>query len=35
MNLKVANLVAVQFGMFVGIMSWLAYSVSNPPNRAK
>ena len=26
MNLKVANLVAVQFGMFVGIMSWLAYS---------
>jgi len=26
MNLKVANLVAIQFGMFVGIMSWLAYS---------
>jgi hypothetical protein len=26
MNLKVANLVAVQFGVFVGIMSWLAYS---------
>jgi hypothetical protein len=26
MNLKVAHLVAVQFGMFVGIMSWLAYS---------
>jgi hypothetical protein len=26
MNLKVANLVAVQFGMFVGIISWLAYS---------
>ena len=26
MNLKVANLVAVQFGMFIGIMSWLAYS---------
>jgi len=26
MNLKVANLVAVQFGIFVGIMFWLAYS---------
>ena len=26
MNLKVANLVAVQFGIFIGIMSWLAYS---------
>jgi hypothetical protein len=26
MNLKVANLVAVQFGVFAGIMSWLAYS---------
>ena len=26
MNLKVANLVAVQFGMFIGIISWLAYS---------
>lgn len=26
MNLKVANLVAVQFGVFVGIVSWLAYS---------
>lgn len=26
MNLKVANLVAVQFGVLVGIMSWLAYS---------
>jgi hypothetical protein len=26
MNLKVANLVGVQFGIFVGIMSWLAYS---------
>jgi hypothetical protein len=26
MNLKVSNLVAVQFGIFVGIMSWLAYS---------
>ena len=26
MNLKTANLVAVQFGMFVGMMSWLAYS---------
>lgn len=25
MNLKTANLVAVQFGMFVGMMSWLAY----------
>ena len=26
MNLKVANLVAVQFGIFVGMTSWLAYS---------
>jgi hypothetical protein len=26
MNLKVANLIAVQFGILVGIMSWLAYS---------
>ena len=26
MNLKVVNLVAIQFGIFVGIMSWLAYS---------
>jgi hypothetical protein len=26
MNLKVANLIAVQFGVFLGIMSWLAYS---------
>jgi hypothetical protein len=26
MNLKVANLIAVQFGVFIGIMSWLAYS---------
>lgn len=26
MNLKVANLVAIQFGIFVGTMSWLAYS---------
>jgi len=26
MNLKVANLVAIQLGIFVGIMSWLAYS---------
>jgi hypothetical protein len=26
MNLKVANLIAVQFGIFIGIMSWLAYS---------
>ena len=26
MNLKVANLIAVQFGIFVGIMSWLGYS---------
>jgi hypothetical protein len=25
-NLKVANLVAVQLGIFVGIMSWLVYS---------
>ena len=26
MNLKVANLVAVQFGIFVGMLAWLAYS---------
>jgi hypothetical protein len=26
MNLKIANLVAVQFGIFVGIMFWLGYS---------
>jgi hypothetical protein len=26
MNLKVSNLVAIQFGVFVGIMFWLAYS---------
>jgi hypothetical protein len=26
MNLKVANLIAIQLGVFVGIMSWLAYS---------
>ena len=26
MNLKVANLIAVQLGIFIGIMSWLAYS---------
>jgi hypothetical protein len=26
MNLKVANLIAIQFGIFVGIMSWVAYS---------
>lgn len=26
MNLKVANLVAIQLGVLVGIMSWLAYS---------
>ena len=26
MNLKVANLIAIQLGIFVGIMSWLAYS---------
>ena len=26
MNVKVANLVAVQFGVLVGIVSWLAYS---------
>ncbi len=26
MNLKVVNLVAIQFGMFFGIVSWLAYS---------
>ena len=28
MNLKVTNLIAIQFGIFVGIMSWLAYSRS-------
>lgn len=26
MNLKVANLIAIQLGIFVGIMSWLTYS---------
>jgi hypothetical protein len=26
MNLKLANLIVVQFGIFVGVMSWLAYS---------
>lgn len=26
MNLKVANLVAIQFGVLLGIVSWLAYS---------
>lgn len=26
MNLKVANLVAIQFGVFIGMMAWLAYS---------
>lgn len=26
MNLKVANLVAIQFGVFLGIMCWLGYS---------
>jgi hypothetical protein len=26
MNLKIANLIAIQLGMFIGIMSWLAYS---------
>jgi hypothetical protein len=26
MNLKVANLIAVQFGIFIGIMSWLVFS---------
>ena len=26
MNLKVANLVAIQFGIFIGMMSWLIYS---------
>lgn len=26
MNLKVANLIAVQFGIFIGIMSWLGFS---------
>src|SRR6267143_2612262 len=37
MNLKVANLVAVQFGIFVGMMSWLAYSrlpSDEPPTAA-
>lgn len=26
MNLKVANLLVVQFGIFIGVMSWLVYS---------
>jgi hypothetical protein len=26
MNLKIANLVAIQFGIFIGIMAWLGYS---------
>ena len=26
MNLKIANLVAIQFGIFIGTMSWLIYS---------
>jgi hypothetical protein len=26
MNLKIANLVAIQFGIFVGMMAWLTYS---------
>jgi hypothetical protein len=26
MNLKLANLIVVQFGIFIGVMSWLAYS---------
>lgn len=36
MNLKVANLIAIQLGIFVGIMSWLAYSrlESTPPRIA-
>ena len=33
MNLKVANLVAIQFGIFVGILGWLAYSRIPPANR--
>ena len=30
MNLKVANLIAIQLGILVGIMSWLAYSRLDP-----
>ena len=26
MNLKVANLIAVEFGILIGLMSWLVYS---------
>lgn len=38
MNLKVANLVAIQFGIFVGMMCWLAYSYfesAKPPRIAE
>jgi hypothetical protein len=38
MNVKVANLVAIQFGIFVGMMSWLAYShfeSAKPPRTAE
>jgi hypothetical protein len=31
MNLKIANLIAVEFGVFIGIMSWLAYSRIESP----
>jgi hypothetical protein len=36
MKLKIANLVAIQFGIFVGTMSWLVYSSlpSNEPRAA-
>lgn len=38
MNLKVVHLVAIQFGIFVGIMSWLGYShfeSAKPPRIAE
>jgi hypothetical protein len=38
MNLKVANLIVVQFGIFVGVMSWLVYShlpSAKPPAAAE
>ena len=31
MNVKIANLVAIQFGVFVGMMSWLVYSHFDSP----
>jgi hypothetical protein len=38
MNLKIANLVAIQFGIFVGMVAWLAYShfeSAKPPRVAE